>query len=81
MMKTNDKIRDEKIQYDFNGEAAKISAMSSGKKDKYGYYTSEDIPPSYQRQIIEQAKFAYSPLGKALEKQTEKQIDVPRYFL
>ena len=30
------------------------------------------ILPSNQKQIIEQAKFTYSPLGKALEKQTEK---------
>ena len=30
--------------------------------------------PFNQRKIIEQAKFAYSPLGKALKKQTEKQV-------
>ena len=35
----------------------------------------EEILPSNWSQIIEQSKFAYSPLGKALEKQTEKQFD------
>ena len=67
-MTINDQIRDEKLQYDINREAAKISALSSGKIDKYEYLTGEEILPSNQKQIIEQAKFAYSPLGKAFEK-------------
>ena len=67
-MKTNDEIRDQKIQYDINREAAKISALSSGKIRKYEYLTGDDILLSNQQQIIEQAKFAYSPLGKAFEK-------------
>ena len=57
------------MQYDINREAAKISPLSSGKIDKYEYLTCEGILPSNQRQIIEQAKFPYSPLGKAIEKQ------------
>ena len=65
------KIRDEKIQYDINREAAKISALPSGKIDSYEYLTGEGILPSNQQQIIEQAKFTYSPLGKAFEKQKE----------
>ena len=80
-MTIDNKIRDEKLQYDINREAAKISALSSGKVDKYEHLTGEEILPYNQRQIIEQAKFAYSPLGKAFEKQTrvtgkqgEKQI-------
>ena len=64
-----DQIRDEKLQYDINREAAKISALSSGKIDKYEYLIGEEILPSNQQQIIEQAKFTYSPLGKAFEKQ------------
>ena len=68
-MTINDQIRDEKLQYDINREAAKISALSSGKIYKYEYLTGEDILPSNQKQIIEQAKFTYSPLGKAFEKQ------------
>ena len=61
-MATGDKIRDEKLQYDIDREAAKISEFSSGKVDKYEYLTGEEIFSSNQRQIIEQAKFAYSPL-------------------
>ena len=58
------KIRDEKLQYDINREAAKVSPLSSGKIDKYKYLSGEDILPSEQSGIIEQAKFTYSPLGK-----------------
>ena len=65
------KIRDEKLQYDINREAAKISALSSGKIDKYEYLKGEEILHSHQRRVIEQAKFTYSPLGKALEEQTK----------
>ena len=68
-MTINDQIRDEKLQYDINREAAKISALSSNKIGKYEYLTGEEILPSNQKQIIEQAKFTYSPLGKAFEKQ------------
>ena len=68
-MTIDDKIRDEKLQYDINREAAKISPWSLGKFDKYEYLTGEEILPSDQRRVIEQAKFTYSPLGKALEKQ------------
>ena len=78
----NDQIRYEKLQYDINREAANISALSSGEIHKYEYFTDEDILPSNQQQIIEQAKFTDSPLGKAFEKQIktiedqgEKQID------
>ena len=71
-MTIKDQIKDEKLQYYFNRETAKISALSSsGKIDKYEYLTGEDILPSNQQQIIEQAKFTYSPLGKAFEKQTK----------
>ena len=65
------RIRDEKIQYDINREAAKISALSSDKIDKYEYLTGEEILPSNQQQIIEQAKFTYPPLGKAFDRQTK----------
>ena len=81
-MTINDQIRDEKLQYDINREAAKISALSSGKIHNYEYLTVEDILPSNQQQIIEQVKFIYSPLGKAFQKQVktieykrQKQID------
>ena len=81
-MTINGQIRDEKLQYDINRQAAKISALSSGNIHKYEYLTGEDILPSNQQQIIEQTRFTYSPLGKAFEKQMkiiedkgQKQID------
>ena len=81
-MTIENKIRDGKLQYDINREAAKISALSSGKIDKYEYLTGKETLPSNQQKIIEQAKFTYSSLGKAFEKQTKtiedqgkKQID------
>ena len=70
-MTIEDQIKDEKLQYDINREAAKILALSSGKLDKYEYLTGEEILPSNQQQIIQQAKFTYPPLGKAFEKQTK----------
>ena len=68
-MTIEDQIKDEKLQYDINREAAKILALSSGKLDNYEYLTGEEILSSNQQQIIQQAKFSYSPLGKAIEKQ------------
>ena len=82
-MTIEDQITDEKLlQYDINREAAKISALLSGKIDKYECLTGEEILPSNQQQIIEQAKLTYSRLEKTFEKQTKtiedqakKQID------
>ena len=81
-MAINDQIKDQKLHYDINREAAKISALSSCKLHKYEYLTGEDIVPSNQQQIIEQTKFTYSPLGKAFDKQVKtvedqgkKQVD------
>ena len=71
-MTIEDQIKDEKLQYDINREAAKISALSSGKIDKYEYLTGEEKLPSNHQQIIQQAKFNYSPLGKALEEKLLK---------
>ena len=67
-MTTDHKIRDEKLQYDINREAAK-SALSSEKIDKYEYFTGEEILSFNQRQIVEQDKPAHYPLGKAFQKQ------------
>ena len=69
-MTIDKQIKDKKLQYDMNREAAKISALSSGKINKCEYLAGKEILPSNQRQIIEQAKFTYSPLGKAFEEQT-----------
>ena len=72
-MTIDDKIRDQKMQYDINSEAAKVSAISSRKICKYEYLTSEEILPYNQIQIIQQA--TYSTLGKAFEKQTKTICD------
>ena len=81
-MAIDDQIRDTKLQYDNDREAAIISAISSGKSNKYECLTGEKILPSNQKQIIEWTEFTYSPLGKAFEKQIKiiedqrkKQID------
>ena len=71
-MTIDDQIEDEKLQYDNHREAAKISGLSSDKTYKYGYLTGEEILPSNQKQIIEQAKFTYYLLGKAFEKQSNR---------
>ena len=79
-MTIDDKIRNGNLQYDINSkisksesdsesESAKISALSSGQIDKYKFLTGEEILPSDQSRIIEQARFTYSPLGKTFEKQ------------
>ena len=68
-MTVDDQIRDEKLQYNIYREAAKISALSSYKFNKYEYLTGEEILPSNQEQIVQQAKFTYSLLCKAFEKQ------------
>ena len=47
-MTIDDKVRDEKLQYNINREATKISALSSRKIDKYEYLTGKEILPFNQ---------------------------------
>ena len=61
-MTINYQIKDEKLQYDINRKVADISALSSGKIDKYEYLSGNEILASNQEQIIEQATFTYSPI-------------------
>ena len=70
-MTIDDKIRHGKLKYDNKREAAKTSALLSGKISKYEYFTGEELFPPYQSRIIEKAKFTYSP---PIEDQGEKQI-------
>ena len=65
-MTINDNVIDEKVQYDINREKAKISELSLGKSDNYEYLTGEEKFSRNRKQIIQQTKFAYSPLKKAL---------------
>ena len=71
-MTIDDKIKYEKLQYNINREAAKASALSSGKIDKYEYLTGEEILPWNQRRVMQQARFTYCPLGKASEKEKKR---------
>ena len=68
-MTIDDKIKDEKLQYDINREAVIISALSSGEIDKYEYLTGEEISQTDRSRIINQANFLYFPHCKAFEKQ------------
>ena len=77
VMTNDDKIRDEKLQNNINREAGKISALSSGKIDKYENLLGEEILLSDQGRTIEQAKFTYSLLGKNFKK-TNKNGSIAR---
>ena len=68
-MTINDEIRDEELKYGINKKAAEITALSSGKIDKYDYLTGKEVLPSNQQEMLEQAKFSYSTLWKSFEKQ------------
>ena len=70
-MTIDDQIKDEKLQYNINRKVGEISALLSGKINKHEYLTGEEMLPSNQKQIIEQAKFTYYPLGKAFKKQIQ----------
>ena len=70
-MTTDDKLLDEKLQYDINREAAKISALSSGQIHKYEFFTGEETLIPHRRRAIEQVNFAYSPLWKRFKKQAK----------
>ena len=73
-MAIDDEVRDEKMQYDINREAANLSTLLSGKLDKYENLSGEEIVPFNQKQIIEQAKFVYSHLEKAFEKKQRNEL-------
>ena len=66
----DDKIKTNKAQYDLDREAVKVSALSSRKLEKYEYLTGEDL--GYKPDIIQRAKFEYSPLGEAFNKALKK---------
>ena len=62
----NGKIRANKAQYDLDRQAAKISALSSDELEKYEYFTGEDL--GYKPDVVQKAKFEYSPLGQVFHK-------------
>ena len=74
-MTIGDKIGDEKLQYDINREAAKISALSSSKTDKYEYLTCEEILPSnilLQKKLLKNKRKRL----KIKEKNKSKQLKI-----
>ena len=62
----DNKIRSNQAQYDLDRQNTKISALSSGELDKYGYLTGEDL--GYKPDVVQKAKFEYSPLGQVFNK-------------
>ena len=66
----DNKIKANKTQYDLDREAAKISALSSDELEKYEYLTGEDL--RYKSDVIEKAKFEYSPFRKVFNKRLDK---------
>ena len=73
-MTSDDQIKDEKLQYDINRDAAKISALSSGKIVKYELVIVLLVKKYYLliKKKKKKSKFTYSPLGKAFEKQIKQ---------
>ena len=62
-------------QYDLDRQNTKISALSTGELDKYEYLTGEDL--GYKPDVVQKAKFEYSPLGQVFNKglkTDEKQV-------
>ena len=74
----DDKIKANKAQYDLDRETAKISALSSGKLEKYEYLTGEDL--GYKPDVTLKAKFEYSLLGKVLNKGLDESDKKTRTF-
>ena len=69
----DNKIEQNKAQYDLDRETAKISALSSENISKYELFTGKDVLP--EKYLLEKAatmkRFEYSPLGKELKEQTD----------
>ena len=66
----DNKIRSNQVQYDFDRQNVKIFALSSGELENYEYLTNEDL--GYKPDVVQKAKFEYSPLGQVFNKGLEK---------
>ena len=62
----DNKMRQNQANYDFYRKNAKISALPSGKLDKYEYLTGEDL--GYRPDLVQKARFEYNPLGHVFNK-------------
>ena len=69
----NNKFEQNKAQYDWGRQTAKISASSSGNISKYEFLTGNDVLP--EKDLLEKAatmkRFEYLLLGKELKAQTD----------
>ena len=66
MNRSKFKIKQNNADYDLYRQNAKMSALSSGKLDKYEYLTGKDL--EYKPDAVQKAKFEYSPLGQVFNK-------------
>ena len=62
----DDKIRENKVQYNLDRQNANVSALSDGELKKYEYLTGEDL--GYKPDVLQKSKFGYSPLSKVFNK-------------
>ena len=62
----DNKIRQNKVDYDLNRKNAEITALSLGKLDKYEYLTDQDL--GYRPDPVQKARFEFSPLGQVFNK-------------
>ena len=78
----DNKIEQNKAQYNLDRQTAKVSALSSGNVSKYEFLTGKDVlPEKYWLEIAATLKrFEYSPLGKELKKQTNVEEKQYRKF-
>ena len=58
IMTIDDKMKDERIQYNINWKSSKISVLLSDKTDKHEYLTGEEILPSEESKMIEPVSFS-----------------------
>ena len=69
----DNKIEQNKVQYDLDRQTAKILALPSGNVNKYGFLTGKNVWP--KKDLLEKAatikRFEYSPWGKELKAQTD----------
>ena len=68
----NNKIKQNKAQYNLDRQTANISALSSGNVSKYKFLIGNDVLP--EKDLLAKAaalkRFEYLPLGKEFKKQT-----------
>ena len=82
----NNKIEQNKAQYELERQTAKISALSSWNVSKYEFLTDKDVlaEKDFLEKAVALKRFEYSPLGKELKAQTsdaEKQYQKVIKFL